>query len=68
MNVEWKSRDGDRFVTERAYGKFLRSTTLPFSVAEDAIRATYAKGVLTVTIQKPEEIASKTKRVEVKGE
>ncbi|MGB7180750.1 MAG: Hsp20/alpha crystallin family protein [Burkholderiaceae bacterium] len=66
--LESKSKDGDRFVTERAYGKFSRSTTLPFSVADNAVQAKYAKGVLTITINKPEDIASKAKRIEVKGE
>lgn len=65
---ESETKEGDRFVTERAYGKFSRSTTLPFSVADEAVQASYVKGVLTVTINKPKENAAKTKRVEVKGE
>jgi HSP20 family protein len=40
---------------ERSYGSFQRSFTLPASVKNDKIDATYDNGVLTVTLPKAEE-------------
>lgn len=50
---------------ERAYGKFVRSFTLPSLVKTDAITASYKDGILEVTIPKAEE--SKPKRITVKS-
>lgn len=48
---------------ERSYGAFRRSLTLPEGVDADAITASFDKGVLTVTVPKPEE--RKPRRVEI---
>lgn len=50
--------------TERAYGSFTRSFTLPTTVAMDKINATYRDGVLTLTLPRAEE--AKPKQIPVK--
>ncbi len=50
---------------ERAYGRFVRSFTLPTRVQSDAIGASYKDGILEVTIPKAEE--SKPKKIAIKG-
>lgn len=50
--------------TERSYGAFQRTFSLPSSVKADAIEARYADGVLTITLPKAEE--AKRKEIEVK--
>ena len=50
--------------TERSYGVFQRSFSLPYSVSADAIEAKYADGVLTINLPKAEE--AKRKEIEVK--
>jgi len=39
--------------TERSYGAFQRTLTLPYRVEPDAITATFKDGILKVTIPKP---------------
>ena len=56
--------DGYRRV-ERAFGGFSRSVSLPEGVEADKVSATFEKGVLHVTIPKPEE--RKPHRVEIGG-
>ncbi len=50
--------------TERCYGSFQRSFTLPTSVKADKIEATYNNGVLMIVLPKVEE--AKPKEIEVK--
>ena len=50
--------------TERSYGSFQRSFTLPSSVKSDNIDASYNDGILTVSVPKAEE--AKPKEIEVK--
>jgi len=50
--------------TERSYGVFQRSFSLPYSVSADAIEAKYADGVLTINLPKAEE--AKRKEIEVR--
>jgi len=53
-------------LTERSYGAFERSFYLPDGVNADAIAASVAKGVLTVTLPKLPAAAEKAKKIEVK--
>lgn len=41
-------------ICELAYGKFSRNIALPFEIEAQNINASFDKGVLTITIQKPE--------------
>jgi HSP20 family protein len=50
---------------ERPYGAFARRVELPFAVDADRIEASYAQGVLTVTLPRSE--ASKPRKIEIKG-
>jgi HSP20 family protein len=50
---------------ERAYGAFERTFTLPATVAPEKIKATYADGVLTVTLPKVEAAKPHLIKVEV---
>ena len=50
---------------ERAFGKFMRTITLPFPVNEDAIDARFENGVLKVRLPKHE--AAKPRKIEIKA-
>lgn len=47
---------------EHCYTKFSRSFTLPTSVKEDEIKATYKNGILNIQIPKKEEMKTKPSR------
>lgn len=47
-----EDHSGDCLISERSYGAFHRSFSLPHDVAPDQIGAHYRQGVLTVTIGK----------------
>ena len=49
--------------TERFFGRFQRTVTLPSAVAADKVKAQYRDGILTVTLPKTEE--SKPKSIDV---
>ncbi|MBB6252978.1 Hsp20/alpha crystallin family protein [Nitrospirillum iridis] len=55
------------YVSERSYGAFQRSFTLPDGVDEGKITATTAKGVLTVVLPKTHEAQKQTKKIDVKA-
>ena len=52
---------------ERRHGTFSRTVGLPQGVAEDEIAATYANGVLEITVPKPEQQKPKRIQVQVDG-
>ena len=54
-------------VSERSYGSFARSFTLPDGVNRDGIGADFAKGVLTITLPKKPGTKVAEKRIEVKA-
>ena len=58
-----KSKDGYH-VREARYGKFSRSFLLPSTVNPDEAKATYDKGVLTITIPKQEKAKPRTIPIE----
>jgi HSP20 family protein len=63
--VEKEQKDKDYRMVERSYGAFERTIELPEGVDAGAIKATIAKGVLTVTVPKP--APSQAKTIEVKA-
>ena len=62
--AEKERKEKDFRVVERSYGAFERTIELPEGVNPDSIKATIAKGVLTVTVPKPAPAQAKT--IEVK--
>lgn len=58
-----EKKDGEFYRSERFYGKFHRSISLPSTVDTAKIQAKYRDGVLTVTLPKSEQ--AKGKQIEV---
>jgi len=50
---------------ERAYGSFFRSVPLPDGVSLDDVKATFADGVLEVSVPLPEPVAAKPRTVKI---
>jgi HSP20 family protein len=62
---EEEKKEGENCRSERYFGRFQRSVTLPVPVQANGIDASYKDGVLTVTLQKSEE--GKPKQIPVKA-
>jgi len=62
---EKEEKKKDYHMVERSYGSFARSIALPFEADTDKIKATFAKGVLNVTVPKPPEVKAKEKRIAI---
>lgn len=54
-------------VSERHYGSFQRSFTLPDRIDRDKIDASFSAGVLTLTLPKTAEAVQQQKKIEVKA-
>lgn len=67
--AERREKDEEKkyHLVERSYGTFLRRITLPFAPVEDAVEATFDKGVLKVVVPRSPEAAKATKKIEVKA-
>lgn len=65
--VEKTDGDKARHVAERAYGAFQRTLSVPADVDEAGVAATYAKGVLTVTLPKSPDAKPRQRRIEVRA-
>ena len=62
-NAEKEEKDKNYRLVERSYGSFERSIELPDGVKSEDVKATIAKGVLTVKVPKP----APAKKIEVKS-
>lgn len=60
---EEEKEEGGAFRSERYFGRFHRSVSLPTPVDGNAVTAAYKDGILTVTLPKAEE--AKPKQIEV---
>jgi HSP20 family protein len=58
-----KHKDAEVYRSERFFGRFQRTVTLPTPVAADKVKAQYKDGLLTVTLPKAEE--AKPKHIDV---
>jgi HSP20 family protein len=71
ISGERKSEQQDRkagyYRVERSYGSFRRSLTLPEGVEADSVKATFANGVLEVTVPKPVHQAPRKVQITVAG-
>ena len=61
---EEEHKEGEMYRSERYFGRFQRSITLPTPADPNKIQASYKDGVLTVTCPKSEE--AKPKQIQVK--
>ncbi|MBF6241087.1 Hsp20/alpha crystallin family protein [Nocardia otitidiscaviarum] len=66
IKAERTERKEEKGRSEFRYGSFVRTVALPPGAQEDAIDATYAKGILTVTVPMAEP-QSQAKSIEVKS-
>lgn len=64
---EREEKKKDFHLVERSYGSFARSIPLPFEVDSDAVKASFSKGVLKVTLPKPPAARAKARHIEVKS-
>jgi HSP20 family protein len=62
---EKEEKDKNYRLVERSYGSFSRSIELPAGINPDSIKATIAKGVLTVVVPKP--APAQVKKIDVKA-
>jgi HSP20 family protein len=60
-----EEKDKHYHLSERRYGSFSRSFTLPDTVAHDRITATMKDGVLTLTLPKTEAATRPARKVEI---
>lgn len=60
---EVESKEGESFRSERYFGRFHRSVSLPTTVDSEKVKAAYTDGILSVTLPKAEE--AKPKQIEV---
>jgi len=65
--LEKEEKDKDYYLSERSYGSFRRSFALPEDIDPDKVAATFAKGVLTVSLPKTAVTKAEPKKVEVKA-
>jgi HSP20 family protein len=63
--AESEKREGESFRSERVFGSFSRTVTLPAPVQTDAVKAAYQDGILTVTLPKAEEAKPRKIQVEL---
>lgn len=61
---ETEKREGESFRTERFFGRFRRTVSLPSAVQSNKVKASYQDGILNVVLPKAEE--AKPKKIEVK--
>ncbi len=63
---EKEEKDKNRYMSERVYGSFQRSFTMPDGVDRDKIGADMSKGVLTIILPKTAEAQKPQQKIEVK--
>lgn len=64
---EKEEKKKDYHLIERSYGSFARSIRLPFEADSEAVKASFAKGVLKISIAKPAEVKDKTVKIPVRS-
>ena len=65
-NEEKEEKKKDYHLSERRYGSFQRSFTVPDGIEVDRIDATFKDGVLTVSLPKTAEAQKKEKQIAIK--
>jgi HSP20 family protein len=62
-----ETEDKERRFSERYYGRFERVIPLPFEVEDDKANASFANGVLTITLPKSPKAQEKARRIAING-
>jgi HSP20 family protein len=62
-----EQKDKNFYLSERSYGSFQRSFSVPEGVDRDKIAADFSKGVLTITMPKTAKAVGQQKKIEVKA-
>jgi HSP20 family protein len=65
--AEKEEKDKNYYLSERSYGSFQRSFSVPDGVDRDKVAADFTQGVLTVTLPKTAEAQKQAKKIEVKA-
>jgi HSP20 family protein len=64
---EKEEKKEDYYLSERRYGSFQRSFTVPQGVDAEKIEANFKNGVLTITLVKSPEAQKNVKKIEIKA-
>ena len=64
---ERKREERGVHMQERSYGSFQRSLRLPFAPEPGGVAASFDKGVLHVTLPRPQQAAAKDNRIPIRG-
>jgi HSP20 family protein len=62
---EKEEKKTDYHLVERSYGSFARSIGLPFEADPDQVKASFAKGVLRITVPKPAQVKASEKKIPI---
>lgn len=62
---ETEEKKGNYYRTEREYGAFYRAVPLPEGVRADDVKATFADGVLEVSVPLPAQAASQARKIDI---
>ena len=62
---EKEEKKKDCHMVERSYGSFARTIGLPFETDPGQVKASFAKGVLSITVPKPPEVKAKEKKIPI---
>ena len=65
--TEKEEKKKDYYMRERSFGSFQRSFQIPDGVDTDKIEASFAKGILTITLPKSPEAQKAEKKIAVKS-
>lgn len=63
---EVEHKEGETYRSERSYGHFYRTVSLPFSIDPEKVEARFDKGVLKLTVEKPPEAQQHVKKIAIK--
>ncbi len=61
-----EKKDGDYRVFERSFGSFARSIEIPCAVEADGVEAMFRNGVLKLSLPKPADAVSRTRKIAMK--
>jgi HSP20 family protein len=65
--IEEGDNEGERYLSERRFGSFVRRIPLPEGIDKDEIDASFKNGVLTVHLPKKPEAQNPARKIEVRA-